>query len=67
MKYHKNWDLTTIPDDAWMSEHGRRMVARRKEHKGGRPAKLTPCEWCGKEFGVREMVKHRPLCPKRKD
>ena len=34
---------------------------------GGRKKRLTPCPFCRKAFGVRELIAHLPRCPKRKD
>lgn len=28
------------------------------------PKKLSPCKWCASPFGVAELRKHKPACPK---
>jgi hypothetical protein len=33
--------------------------------KGGRPEVLTPCPFCGKLLGARQLRAHFPKCPKR--
>jgi hypothetical protein len=59
-------DMSTIPDEVLFSEIGRRRVAKRDPKNAGPPRVLRPCEWCGKEFGAREMRRHIPHCPKRR-
>ena len=36
MTYRPNWNLSTIPDALFRSEHGRRNNALRKRRTGGR-------------------------------
>ena len=54
MKYSDKWDLSTIPEAEFSSEHGRRMRA-----KGPRVTniKLVPCPGCGKMRTARERQK----------
>jgi hypothetical protein len=43
MKYSTNWDLSSIPEDVWNSEHGRRNAAKRVKPTGGvRPGAGRP-------------------------
>lgn len=62
MNYRATWDLSTIPDSALKSEWARRSVAKRTTHAGGKPKVMRPCPKCGKPFGAREMVAHKPHC-----
>ena len=57
-------DLTTIPDDDLTREYMRRINARRKR-AGGRPVVLTPCKFCGQEFGFNDMRVHVPQCKRQ--
>jgi len=61
MKWKETWELPSIPDEHFWPEVGR----RRGLTGGGKPKKLRPCEFCGKEFGAREMLHHLPRCVKR--
>jgi hypothetical protein len=36
-----------------------------KANKGGRPKVLTPCPFCRKLYGARQLRGHFPKCPKR--
>lgn len=60
MEYRETWDLSTIPDDIWASEHG-----RRQRLKGPRATyiKLSPCPGpkCGKELTATQ--RRLPACP----
>lgn len=47
LKYEERWDLTTIPDEAFRSEWGRRNAGRRKRKSGG-PAASCACGECPK-------------------
>jgi hypothetical protein len=64
MKYRKDWDLTTIPDEAISDEllktwWARRTNQRRQVRAGGQPKKLLPCPKCGAMLGTRERRAHR--------
>lgn len=66
MNYKPTWDLSTIPDNIWASELGRRCVARRVRPSGGarpgagRPKKLAVCQACGSgPYGYRELRAHK--------
>ena len=61
MKYREEWELETIPEPIFQSEAGKRRQAKGPP----RPKKLRPCEFCGMEFGGREMQLHLPRCAKR--
>jgi hypothetical protein len=61
MKYRETWELDTIPELEFNAEIGRRRQAKGPP----KPKKLRPCEFCGKEFGGREMLHHLPRCIKR--
>lgn len=64
--WHPDIDPATIPDHVILSERGRRNRAARRTPSGGnKPKKLSPCRWCGEQFGVMEMRAHVPRCPKR--
>ncbi len=63
MKYRKDWDLTTIPDEAISDEllktwWARRTNQRRQTRTGGQPKKLQPCPRCGLMLGARERRAH---------
>lgn len=61
LNYSPAWDLSTIPDSVWSSEHGRRNAARRKRVglSTGRPARIVTCP-CGQWTGTRtEFRTHR--------
>lgn len=59
MKYKPSWELETIPEDKWASEHGRRQRA-----KGPKVtyAKLKPCDGCGRQLTATERRKPCPQC-----
>lgn len=57
--------LREATDEQWASERGRRNAAARLVPAGGRPKVLTPCPYCKKQFGVRDLTAHKPHCPKR--
>jgi hypothetical protein len=64
MKYRKDWDLTTIPDEAISDEllktwWARRTNQRRQVRAGGKPKNLLPCPRCGLLLGARERRVHR--------
>jgi len=40
LSYSSSWDLSTIPEDIWASEHGRRNAAKRSTF--GRPKSDAP-------------------------
>jgi len=60
MKWKETWELPSIPDPVFWPE-----VGRRRGQVGGQPKKLRPCEFCGNQFGAREMQYHLPRCQKR--
>jgi len=62
MKWKESWELPTIPDEHFWPEVGRR---RGQKGGGAKPKKLRPCEFCGLEFGARDMQYHLPRCEKR--
>lgn len=45
--YTPDWNLATIPADAFARERARRVAAKRKTHAGGRPPVERPCLRCG--------------------
>lgn len=57
-QYTSNWDLSTIPEPAWNSEHG-----RRQRLKGPRATRvnLQPCPGCGKSLMT---IERRAGCPR---
>ena len=66
-----NWtdklDMSTIPDEVFYAEAGRRRGQyRTPDELGGRPPVLRACKWCKEKFGAREMRVHSSNCPKRK-
>jgi hypothetical protein len=61
MKWRESWELDSIPEDPLWAEVGR----RRRSKSEGKPKKLRRCEFCGLEFGAREMLHHLPRCLKR--
>jgi len=61
MKWKESWELPSIPDEVFWPEVGR----RRGQTGGGKPKTLRPCEFCGEQFGARDMQYHLPRCPKR--
>lgn len=59
-----DFDLSTIPDHILHAESARRR--RRAQLEPPRPRVHRPCEFCLELFGAREIRKHRPVCPKRR-
>ena len=55
------WDFSEVPDEAILSEAGRRQ--RKKART--RPKVMHPCKHCGKLFGAKEVREHWPVCPKK--
>lgn len=53
--YSPNWDLTTIPDDAFESERGRRHSLKRKTFGGGRPVQKNDKESIANREAVRRF------------
>ncbi len=52
MDYKPFWNLSSIPDDVFMSESGRRQAARLANPGGyrktaGRKKEMVPCPRCG--------------------
>lgn len=62
--YARNWDLSTIPDDVWASEHGRRNRAKAPDATN---IKLQPCIHCTELLTARERRKACPHCGKRQN
>src|SRR5437763_12940514 len=60
MKWKETWELPSIPNPVFWPE-----VGRRRGQSGGKPKTLRPCEFCGEEFGARDMQFHLPRCHKR--
>ena len=60
--YRETWDLSTIPDDVWASEHG-----RRNRLKGPRAPnlKLEPCKHCLEPLSARQRRRACIKCGKR--
>lgn len=56
-RYHPSWELETIPDDKWASEHGRRQ---RLKGPSITYVVLKPCGKCGLELTATEY--RRKLC-----
>lgn len=55
---------TKIPVKAAKSFCGKLSVWQRKHDKG--PEKvMRPCPFCEKDFGARELRKHKPRCPRK--
>ena len=59
MEYRDTWDLKTIPEDVWASEHGRRN--RAKQTHLPKPPKLKLCEGCRKV--MLNATQRRKPCP----
>jgi hypothetical protein len=57
MDYRQSWDLSTIPNDVWASENGRRT-------RPAQPRKpvLKPCKGCGTELTAQERRKACKIC-----
>lgn len=47
MKYKPTWELDTIPEPEFNSEHGRRNAAKRKVKAGGHSGGRKPSCICG--------------------
>jgi len=66
-KYSPTWDLSSIPEEAFWSELGRRrnkLIRHRRGGGNGRPLKPTPCPKCGERCeSVRAAGRH---CPKNR-
>lgn len=60
MDYRETWDLTTIPDDLWNRENGRRQRA-----KGPRVTyvKLEPCPGPKCRAQLTATQRRLPSCP----
>jgi Zn finger protein HypA/HybF involved in hydrogenase expression len=58
--YSEEWDLSTIPADAWASEHGRRNRAKAPRAPN---LKLKPCPNCSEPLSARERD-YGGICPK---
>lgn len=41
------------------------ILRSRSTANSAKPEILTPCKWCGVEYGVAAMRTHRPECPDR--
>jgi hypothetical protein len=59
--YQPHWDLSTIPDEAFASENGRRNRAKAPRAPN---LKLEPCGQCGKQLSARERRRACPKCGK---
>lgn len=61
-KYSPAWDLSSIPEEIFWSELGRRrnkLIRHRSGGGNGRPLKPTPCPKCGVECeSVRAAGRH---------
>ncbi len=57
MHYTPDWDLSTIPADAWASENARRI-----KPPAPRPRVEVPCIGCGVMLSARERRKPCPHC-----
>jgi hypothetical protein len=64
-RWTPSFDIATVPDDVLLSESARRLRAR--QAVSPRPKVLRQCEHCLQPFGAREMRKHLPMCPKRRN
>ena len=51
-----------VSDSEVLSEAAK--ISRGRAGKTGRKPKLSPCKFCGQEYGVVEMRSHRPKCGK---
>lgn len=61
MDFSNEWDLTTIPTDAFYRELQRRRAAL------PRPGRRKPrvCRWCKEEIPTAtELRRHQPICEK---
>jgi rubrerythrin len=57
--YQPHWDLTTIPDPEWSSEHGRRQRAKGPQ---ATYQVLKPCNQCGAPLNATQRRKPCPEC-----
>lgn len=62
MNYQAAWDLSTIPDEQFASEHGRR---RRSKGPRAPNLKLEPCKHCGEPLSARQRRLPCVKCDKR--
>lgn len=62
MRYKRDWDLRTIPDDLLRAECGRRNALKRVTCNGGRPANQSHCPFCKKLFAASPLRSHLPSC-----
>lgn len=62
MEYRDTWDLSTIPDEVWRSENGRRSRALAPRAPN---IKLEPCKHCKAQLTARERRKPCKKCGKR--
>lgn len=60
MQHRDTWDLSTIPDELWASEHGRRQRAKAPRYTN---AVLLPCpnRNCRKQLTATD--RRLPACP----
>lgn len=60
MRYNSNWDLSTIPDDEFRSENGRRQRAKAPAATN---VNLQKCaNGCGTELNATQRRKPCPKC-----
>ena len=59
MSYVPSWDLSTIPDEVWASEQGRRSRAKAPRVTN---VKLEPCKHCGEPLTARERRRACKTC-----
>lgn len=71
MDWNEYWDLSTIPEDLFRSEHGKRSNARRRTHSGGvvwsehRPRySRCRCEKCNIKRAKRKAKPKPPAKPR---
>lgn len=65
MEYRDSWDLSSIPEDVWASEHGRRQRAKAPRVTY---ANLLPCpnRDCRKQLNTTERrLTHCPHCGRK--
>lgn len=60
MQYRDTWDLSTIPDDLWASEHGRRQRAKAPAATN---IKLEPCPGPKCRAQLTATQRRLPACP----
>lgn len=53
------WDLSTIPDEVWASEQGKRSRAKAPRATN---VKLEPCKYCGESLTARERRRACKTC-----